>query len=274
MDQAELAHRVEVWSSVILERGLVERWVNGAIWPCEMAYFLGQCDVHGVREIVESGRQDGYSTLLLGIYGQSTGARIRSIDLEIDEARAKRCREALKGYEVDLLVGDAWELIGRAVQETDRPLALLVDGPKNWSAMSILFAASAWPHVRLIAMDNLDPPYTTRAYFSGMAGAPVFYEEAVPRAGPAWAEIKRRSHEHRYSIAPPAFGPESMLGAMTARAELARALHNRFRTYQPLIVRWAWSTGRYRLLRRIIALTMRFGGPEKYMGQRSSVVAG
>ena len=81
-----LAEELEQSAALVLDSAMVEPWIEGAIFPCEMAYFIAQCQIAGVRTIIESGRQDGYSTKLLGLWAKSAGTEIVSIDLEHDES--------------------------------------------------------------------------------------------------------------------------------------------------------------------------------------------
>ena len=129
-------------AGLILDHQLVDQWVDGAIFPCELAFFLATCRMRHVEAIIESGRQDGYSTLVLGYFAQRYNVSIYSIDREIDRDRAQRCRKRLQGLPVQLLVGDAYDLVGRQLDLlADRTTALLIDGPKGWAALSMIAAA-------------------------------------------------------------------------------------------------------------------------------------
>jgi predicted O-methyltransferase YrrM len=66
------------------------------------------------RTILELGTSNGYSTIWLADAAEASGARVTSIDF--DTARTAMAREnlALAGLDVELLSGDAGELLGNA----------------------------------------------------------------------------------------------------------------------------------------------------------------
>ena len=141
---------------MLLELKLVDEWCEGAIFPREMVFFLARCQAAGVKQIIESGRQDGYSTRILGEFAKRTGVAVVSIDYEDDKSRRQRCRTMLASFPVELLTGDAFEEIGLSLQATCNKTAILIDGPKNWGAVSLLCASASFPQVAIISMHNLD----------------------------------------------------------------------------------------------------------------------
>jgi hypothetical protein len=262
-----IAAEVERWSRAILDSGLAERWIEGAIFPREMAFFMGCASAAGVELIVESGRQDGYSTEILGLAGVG-GQKIVSIDYEEDKARGTRCRARLAHLPIEMVVGDAFEKIGKIVQGTDRPTALLIDGPKSWGAISIGFAAAAWPNVKVIALHNLPEGYSTRAFFEKRAGAPVVFEDILPGpAMPAFQELGDIEHRYSQSLNAGRDLEKSSLGLIVVGPALHKvlpwAVHSGFRTYPPIMVWLLWKLQAYGILRQVFRWTNRLGGYEK-----------
>jgi hypothetical protein len=131
-------------------RSLGAPWFRGAIFPSEMVAFLAACDRAGIDAIVESGRQDGYSTAVLGDYAAVRGVPAVSIDLPSTPERGQRTRARLAGAPVELVDGNALLLLGEVVPAGARRVALLVDGPKDEVANRLLLAASARLPVALI----------------------------------------------------------------------------------------------------------------------------
>jgi hypothetical protein len=264
---SQIAAEVERWSRVILDSGISERWSEGAIFPREMAFFLGCASASGAELIIESGRQDGYSTEILGFIAQA-GTRVVSIDYEDEKARGERCRQRLKHLPVEMIVGDAFEEIGRLVQKNQVPTALLIDGPKSWGAISIAFAASAWPQVRVIALHNLPREYSTRKFFEGQAGTRVVYEDILQgQSTPAWLELGARESTHSTLLNAGRTLEDSSLGLIILddgmRARLPSAWALRFRFYPPVLVKLCWKIGAYGFLKSVFRLTNRVFGYEK-----------
>ena len=148
---------LEAWAGHALRESWVDKWVEGAIFPREMVFFLSVCELNGVVNIIESGRQDGYSTRILGFYARKHGGLASSIDMESDRKRAFRCRLELCGNPyLSLLRVECRSLLGPLLfSDTAVPTAVLIDGPKGYLAMGLLLAASAFPWVKVGAMHNL-----------------------------------------------------------------------------------------------------------------------
>jgi methyltransferase family protein len=139
----ELASR---WCRVISEAD--RPYFSGGIFPRELAVFLAACEACDVDLIVETGRQDGYSTSVLADYAERTGTTVVSIDRAADPERDAAARARLASRPVNLLDGDAESLIPDAVPDGARRIGLLIDGPKEYEANRlILAAATAFPVV-------------------------------------------------------------------------------------------------------------------------------
>lgn len=258
-----LGELLEKWAGVALSLGWVKAWVEGAIFPREMVFFLARCEEIGIRCIVESGRQDGYSTAILGEYARQQGIRVYSIDYEEDRERARRCRERLRGYpELDLLTGDATVLLGQVVRaQKDGPLAILVDGPKGFWAMSLMFASAGHDWVRLLALHNLADGEPARRLFEGLADGPTFYEGIAGKAGGLWEELARAEVAFCTAAGAGRSLERSSLGVMhvsgEVRTRLVSIVHPQFRLYQPPLVRSGWRLGLYRLTSYLFWLSVR-----------------
>jgi hypothetical protein len=266
----ELERAVESASSVILAGGFPEVWVEGAIYPTELAFFFGCCEVAGVRTIIESGRQDGYSTRVVAELAMRSEMRVVSIDYEEDKARAQRCRDSLVKYDIDLVAGNAFEMVGRELSSRQEPVALLIDGPKHWGAISLMFAAAQWPNVHVLALHNMAEQHSTRAFFERIAQDDIGYEGVLgDLQSPAWRELLAREAAHSRKVNAVRTGLPSTLGVIRLndenRARVAGAQTSRFRTYPPRVMRWAWRSGNYGTLTSLIKWTNRIGGPEKYL---------
>jgi hypothetical protein len=264
-----IVDEINRWSQMILDLKLVDEWCEGAIFPREMAFFLARCSVAGVARIVESGRQDGYSTRVLGEFGRRTGVEVISIDYEEDKPRAERCRQRLSHLPVTMIAGNAFSEIGRVVQSSPKKTALLVDGPKNWGAVSILCAAAFYPQVAMLAMHNLDEGFKTRRFFAELSSQPVFYENFLGDAanGEAWEQLgeeERRLVEARAA----ARAGVSTIGVIelteSNRRRIAGATDPHFRTYSPSFIRWGWRTKNYGLVNFVFSATNKWLGPENY----------
>ncbi|WP_038971766.1 hypothetical protein [Bradyrhizobium genomosp. III] len=261
-DMEALRAAAEVAAALVLE-GYVDRWVEGAIFPCEVAFFLARCMMEDVSVVVESGRQDGYSTEILGDWARRNGHRLVSIDLEHDSARAAACRQRLAHLPIELVKGSAYEEFGRwsdSLRETR--VGFLVDGPKGWPAISMMAAGLA-DNVRLMAIHNLTVGSGERAFFEQF-GTQVFYEAALAEPGPRWRELRNREIEVAIRAGAARSLETSSLGVLVLDPERRRrvrgALRTEFGLHQPRVVRALWSLGAYRATTKLYGLSYRLLG--------------
>ena len=188
---------LEKWSQIALRQRWVENWTEGAIFPREMVFFLAVCDANQVKNIVESGRQNGYSTEMIGYYAKENGGLAYSIDLESDRVVAEKCRERLLGNpKLVLLKGNALQLVGPLLM-SDRVqrTAVLMDGPKGYTAISLLLAASGFSAVKVVALHNLHAELAEtqeeRNYFSRLSKGAHFYEDLGKSHGSQWNALEK-----------------------------------------------------------------------------------
>jgi predicted O-methyltransferase YrrM len=105
----------------------------GGIGPRGMFFFYVAVRPLAPRQILESGRMRGGSTLMLArCFPQ---ARIVSVELNRDPTHIAIAEERLKPYgNVDLLYGDSRAVLPERLQPGD---AVLIDGPKGFRALKL-----------------------------------------------------------------------------------------------------------------------------------------
>lgn len=105
----------------------------GGIWESEMFLFYAAVSPRAPRQILESGRARGKSTLTLArCFPQ---ARIISVELDADSPSAAAAEAKLKPYaNVELLYGDSRKILPQRLESGD---AVLIDGPKGFRALDL-----------------------------------------------------------------------------------------------------------------------------------------
>src|ERR1700719_3838139 len=103
----------------------------GGIWESEMFLFYAAVKPFAPKQILESGRARGKSTLILArCFPES---RIVSVEFDRQSENAAAAEAKLKGESnVDLLYGDSREVLPKRLQTSD---AVLIDGPKDFRAL-------------------------------------------------------------------------------------------------------------------------------------------
>lgn len=236
----EMTAALDRWAAIALDQKWVSEWRPGAIFPREMVFFLAACDATGVVNVVESGRQDGYSTELIGYYARSHGGLAHSIDFEADRARAERCRARLAGHpNLILLKGNSVAFFGPILTgERTTPTAVLVDGPKGYFGISMLLGASGFPQVLLGAIHNLNPGSMERVTFVRLCPGPHFYEEIPGWIGESWAALMAEEKAVCGDRQEGRSVEQSSLGIMRfgglSRTRLVMTVSPRFGTWQPV----------------------------------------
>jgi hypothetical protein len=105
----------------------------GGIWESEMFLFFAAVQPYGARQILESGRARGKSTLILARCFPE--ARIISVEFERDTENAAAAEEKLRQCEnVELLYGDSRQILPDRLQHGD---AVLIDGPKDFRGVEL-----------------------------------------------------------------------------------------------------------------------------------------
>ena len=239
-----ISDSIEKWAKIALEQKWVDKWIEEAIFPREIVFFLAACEANGVINIIESGRQDGYSTEIIAFYVQQQNGRAYSIDFELDRERADRCRRRLSGNpNLAMLKGDGVTLIGSLlVADRETPTAVLIDGPKDYLAMSVLFATAAFPNVRVVAQHNLEIDKAelleVRQKFVELVPKPHFYEDIDGIMGENWARLAKAEKNRCTQIKALRSLDFSSLGLIQVteahRKTLLMTTDQKFGTKQPL----------------------------------------
>lgn len=261
-----LPELLDKWAKIALDSNWVQAWVEGAILPSEMVFFLSRCEEMDIQCVIESGRQDGYSTRLLGEFARRQGIEIYSVDTENDRIRADNCRKRLVEYrELHLLKGNGLSVLGRLLEGiSDSPTAVLVDGPKGFLAMSLLFASAGYRQVKLVAMHNLERGSTGREIFEHQADQPVFCEAFASQAGEYWHSLKNTEIAFcipRGMAKPPEHSSLCVMPiSVIVRSRLSSLFHPVFAFYQPTVIRLLWHLRLYNFVKYLVAISHRLWG--------------
>ena len=105
----------------------------GGIWESEMFLFYATVKPFAPKQILESGRARGKSTLILArCFPES---QIVSVEYERESENAAAAEAKLRSEpNVELLFGDSREILPRRLQAGD---AVLIDGPKDFRALKL-----------------------------------------------------------------------------------------------------------------------------------------
>ena len=105
----------------------------GGIWESEMFLFYAAVKPFAPKQILESGRARGKSTLILArCFPES---RIISVEYDRQSENAPAAEAKLKNESnIDLLYGDSREILPERLQPGD---AILIDGPKDFRALKL-----------------------------------------------------------------------------------------------------------------------------------------
>lgn len=105
----------------------------GGVWESEMLLFCAAIEPYAPKQILESGRGRGKSTLILARCFPE--AQIISVELDPHSPNAPVAEAKLKPYgNVKLLCGDSRKLLPGYLQKGD---AVLLDGPKDFRAVRL-----------------------------------------------------------------------------------------------------------------------------------------
>ncbi len=105
----------------------------GGIWESEMFLFYAAVNPFAPKQILESGRARGKSTLILARCFPD--ARVISVEYERQSENAAAAEAKLKSCKnLDLLYGDSREILPQGLRNGD---AVLIDGPKDFRALKL-----------------------------------------------------------------------------------------------------------------------------------------
>jgi hypothetical protein len=259
------------WASRALDHGWVEKWVEGAIFPRELVAFMAVCESRGVTSIVESGRQDAFSTLVLAEYTEEHAGVLVSIDLELDPARDARARKRLTQFRsIRYCRGDASRHIASEIAAVHGPVAVVIDGPKHLPALALNFAAAALPTVAVVAQHNLLSGAPDHRLFSHRAGGPVFYEDWPGTPGPAWTRLGELEREFCSAAGAARSLERSSLGIVdiTNRRRLVSTVSPGLRLYQPFVVAALWRCRLFALVPLLFRVSAKAGALVRMVDRR------
>jgi predicted O-methyltransferase YrrM len=105
----------------------------GGIWESEMFLFYAAVKPFAPKQILESGRARGKSTLILSLCFPES--RIVSVEYDRQSENAAAAEAKLKPCSnVELLYGDSRQVLPERLQTND---AVLIDGPKDFRALKL-----------------------------------------------------------------------------------------------------------------------------------------
>jgi predicted O-methyltransferase YrrM len=105
----------------------------GGIWESEMFLFYAAVWPFAPKQVLESGRARGKSTLILARCFPNT--RIISVEFDRQSENASAAEAKLKPYRnVEILYGDSREILPNRLRAGD---AVLIDGPKDFRALKV-----------------------------------------------------------------------------------------------------------------------------------------
>src|SRR5438270_12685212 len=120
----------QIISSISPEAG------HGGIWESEMFLFYAAVKPFAPKQILESGRARGKSTLILARCFPNS--RIVSVEYERESENAPAAEAKLKNEaNVEPLYGNSLEILPQRLQAGD---AVLIDGPKDFRALKLAIA--------------------------------------------------------------------------------------------------------------------------------------
>lgn len=123
------------------------------MWYSELFIFALMCEYLDCDSIIESGRARGVSTEILSQYFEDS-IEITSIDNRPNSEDAKIAEEKLAGARnVELKYGDSTSILSDLVGEQT---AVLIDGPKNDTALQLAIELLENHNVPLVAIHDLD----------------------------------------------------------------------------------------------------------------------
>jgi hypothetical protein len=146
-------------------------WVDGAMLPSELMFLEKELLSSDCNLIIECGRQDAYSTVLLGEFAKLHSLNVLSIDFDDNLELLRKAEGKLKGLPVKCISGDIHAWVPKLIKENmNRRIAVIQDGPKGWEGLSTLLASTFFENVVLLAQHNLHLGHKSRDYFCSLPG--------------------------------------------------------------------------------------------------------
>jgi predicted O-methyltransferase YrrM len=125
----------------------------GGIWESELLLFYAAAQPFAPKQILESGRARGKSTLVLArCFPQ---ARIVSVELDSASPNAAAAEAKLAPHQnVELVYGDSRQILPERLQRGD---AVLIDGPKDFRALELALGLLRTGKPSLIFVHDFPP---------------------------------------------------------------------------------------------------------------------
>ena len=132
----------------------------GGVWESEMFLFYAVVQPLRPKQIIESGRARGKSTLMLARCFPE--ARIISIELDRETENARAAEAKLKAFSnVELLYGDSRQLMLEHLRDGD---AVLIDGPKGFRALKLALRLLATKKPAVVFVHDFPPGSGVRTF--------------------------------------------------------------------------------------------------------------
>lgn len=231
-----------------LGRDLLDRWLPGAMFPSELLWLAGELVRSQADVVIECGRQDGISTWALGTALRGTGARVLSVDFDLDAARRRTVEALVADLPVTCISGDVHREVPRLLGQLSGRVAVVQDGPKGWEGLATTLAAGLDPKVVVVAQHNLHVGHRSRTAFQMVASDACFLETAS--TDEAVLELRAQEQAVLVQRAPNRPVDHSSLGLIHlddgSREHLRASLGMlRLHTWpwDPLVVRRHWDEG-------------------------------
>jgi predicted O-methyltransferase YrrM len=171
----------------------------GGIGPRGMFFFYAAVRPCAPRQILESGRMRGGSTLMLArCFPQ---ARIVSVEFDRDPVHAAVAESRLKPYaNVELLYGDSRDILPERLEPGD---AVLIDGPKGFRALKLALQLLRTGKPCAVLIHDFYPReparkfverYWPNAFFSDDPAFAIYLRELNARIG--------RDPDSKHSVSP------------------------------------------------------------------------
>jgi predicted O-methyltransferase YrrM len=171
----------------------------GGIGPRGMFFFYLAVRPFAPRQILESGRMRGGSTLMLARCFPE--ARIVSVELDRDAAHAAVAESRLQSYRnVELLFGDSRDILPKRLEQGD---AVLIDGPKGFRALKLALQLLRTGKPCAILIHDFYPREPARQFLERSWPNAVFSDD--PAFTPHFRELNARigrDPDSKHSVSP------------------------------------------------------------------------
>ncbi len=157
----------------------------GGIWESEMFLFYAAVQPLAPKQILESGRARGKSTMILA--SGFPESQIVSVEFDRTSPNAAAAEEKLQSFSnVELLYGDSREILPKRLQPGD---AILIDGPKEFRALELAVDLMATGQPSVIFMHDFPPNSLWRKFVER------YWPQALFGDDPAFAPFQKLDQE-------------------------------------------------------------------------------